>query len=84
MFSSRDDEHPNAWLRYGPADGTMFVLDISHSGRVEFSQWKDTDYHVELAPPVELERVKRQTALILWKALDRGDLECVRRELHAR
>ena len=76
-FLFDDDEHPNAWLRYGSDGGQMFVLDVYQGGRIIFTHWADTDYEAELAPPGQLEHTSRQSVLRLWQALQRGDMKSI-------
>jgi len=80
VFSTVDVEHPNAWLRIGLSDGTMFVLDVYRGGTIIFNQWADSDFEEELAPPSKLAEVPVEDALRLWRSLLRGDVGAVRAE----
>jgi hypothetical protein len=75
---ANDEEHPNAWLRYGRAGGPLYVLDVYAGGRVVLSQWADADCERALAPDSHMESVPRDEAAELWRRLTEGDVEWVR------
>lgn len=78
LFSAKDPEHPNSWLRFGRDDGPMFVVDVYEGGTVVFEEWADTEFEFELASPRQLTGATRATALRLWELLRQGDLPAVR------
>jgi hypothetical protein len=78
VFTSNDDEHPNAWLRVGSDDGPMFVVDVYSSRRIVFEQWADADFDNQLAPEIILSDVQLELAMGLWRSLRNRDIEAVR------
>jgi len=80
LFDPRvdDEEHGDAWLRYGNDDGPMFVLTFTCGHTARFEEWADQDFEVELAPPRESAPISDSEALNLWMRLSAGDLQAVR------
>jgi len=78
VFSAKDPEHPNSWLRFGHDHGPMFVLDVYESGTVVLEEWADTEFQLELAPPRLLTGTTPAAAMRLWQLLRQGDLPAVR------
>lgn len=78
VFSAKDPEHPNSWLRFGRDNGPMFVLDVYEGGTVVFEEWADTEFELELASPRQLTGATQAIALRLWQLLRQGDLPAIR------
>jgi len=73
-----DEEHGDAWLRYGNDDGPMFVLTFTCGRMARFEEWADQDYEVELVPQREANDITDGEALSLWTCLASGDMQAVR------
>lgn len=80
LFDPRvdDEEHGDAWLRYGSDDGPMFVLTFTAAHTARFEEWADQDFEVELAPARESAPISDADALNLWMRLSAGDVQGVR------
>ena len=78
LFSSKDPEHPNTWLRFGRDEGPLFVLDVYEDGSIHFEEWADAECEQEIAPTRRLAGASLPVALGLWQALRRGDVSAVR------
>ncbi|MDP6636570.1 MAG: hypothetical protein QGG42_16855 [Phycisphaerae bacterium] len=74
-------KHPNACLRCGFDDGTMYVLDIDRTERLIFQQWADQDFENQLAPQIEIEKASQQQVDRLWGLLINGYVDKVKTKL---
>lgn len=80
LFSSRDAEHPNAWLCFGRNGGPTFVVDVYEGGTIQFDEWADTEYERKLVPTRCITRAPLPVALRLWQLLRLGDVAALRTE----
>jgi hypothetical protein len=74
-------EHPNACMRCGFKDGTMYVLDLHRTGRALFQQWTDHDFENKLTDDIEIENVTEDKAKRLSDWLMDGNIDEIKAEL---
>ncbi len=68
LFSSRNSEHPDAWLECGVEGGPLESLSIFSSGYAIHTKFSDADMSEELSSR-RIEGVTEKSALGLWQEL---------------
>lgn len=71
LFSSVDDEHPDAWIECGTEDGPLYSISIYSSGYAIYTKYSDADMTEELETK-EIENVDASIAFELWSKLAAG------------
>ena len=79
IYAHRDNdgEPASAALRFGYADGLMYVAEVSSSGDIRFEEWSDRDCELALARPRRM-RASQKQALQLWSMLARRQVSKIR------
>jgi hypothetical protein len=73
-------EHPNARLRCGFKDETLYVLDAYRTGRLVLQQWADQDMEKQLAPDLEIENASKEQVDRVWELLLDGYIDKAKAE----
>ena len=60
-----ESEPASAALRFGYADGLMYVVEVSSTGDIRFEEWSDRDCEIALARPRRM-RAGQNLAAKLW------------------
>lgn len=71
LFSSRDDEHPDAWVHCGTDDGPLRTISIFSSGYALYTKYSDPDMNEEIDSR-RIDNVDAVTGLVLWLDLIAG------------
>lgn len=75
LFSSRDDEHPDASVEYGTDDdGPLYSISIFSSGYALYTKYSDYDMSEEIEHR-RIENVDAGAGLKLWLDLIAGKFE---------
>jgi hypothetical protein len=70
-------EPASAALRFGYADGLMYVAEVNSTGEVSFEEWSDRDCEIALARPRRM-LANQAEALQLWCMLARRQVSRIR------
>jgi len=66
-----------ASLRFGYADGLMYLAEVSSDGILRFEEWSDSDCEIALAAPRTM-RAGYEEALALWQLMSRRQVSRIR------
>jgi hypothetical protein len=79
LFSSQGEagEPASAALRFGYADGLMYVAEVSSNGEIGFEEWSDRDCEIALAKPRRMS-AGLADAVQLWSLMARRQVSRIR------
>ncbi len=64
----KESEPASAALKFGYADGLMYVAEVSSTGELRFEEWSDRDCEMALAQPRRM-RAGQKLAALLWSLM---------------
>ncbi len=74
LFSSNDEEHPDAWVNCGSDEGPLYNVSIYSEGYAIYSKYSDVDMTEELDSK-KIKNVNIDGALELWLNLINGKID---------